>query len=450
MRLSLLALSSMVCALASFPGVRAEAATDVEVWHSLQGISAETFGQLVQRYNGEQTEVHVNLVYKGTAQATAQAGLDGLRARQLPDLIQVEDTETARLEAAKGLLRPISEVLPLVKSPDFNFTLPASANFLKDPHGHLNAFPLILAVPVLLYNRDAYQKVSLDPDAPPRTWKEMQKHLVALKDEGRGSACTYTTSRPWYIHIENVAATDGYAFASRENGIEGGGAVLSFNDLLHVRHLAMLESWIKGELFIYSGRGHEGDQRFASGECTMLTTSSDALGDIMAAAKFSVGAAPLPYHQEETDGPKNTLVSGSALWAVQGRKPEQYKAVAHFLAFLATPVASAQWTQATGSLPINAGALAASEGSQAYARVPGLLRLMKSASATATPGSHGVMLPELEAVREETDGELEMVWSGEKAPKQGLDDAVRDGNLLMRKGEPALAGKTKSKSKRTR
>ena len=441
MRLSLLAFSSVLWGLCVLLACPAHAATDIEVWHSLTGVSAQTLGQLTQRFNSEQTEVHVNLVYKGDARAIADAAIEAVRTRQLPDLIQVQDTETSRLLAVKGLLHPIWEVLPLIKSSDFNFTVPASASFVRDAHGHLQAFPLTLGVPVLLYNRDEYKKVGLDPDVAPRTWKEMQKHLVTLKDEGRGLACTYTTSRPWYIHIVSVAATDGNAFATRDNGLEGSGAVLTFNDLLHVRHLAMTESWVKGELFQYSGRNNEGDARFASGECSTLTTSTDELGDILAAAKFPIGAAPLPYDEEESDGPRSTLVSGSGLWAVQGKKPEQYRATSRFLSYLASPVVAAQWTQATGSLPINGAALAASESSFAYSRVPGLLPLMRSGSAPATPGSRGVHLPEIDAVRDETDAELELVWSGQKPPKQGLDDAVRSGNLLLRRAEASGPGK---------
>jgi ABC-type glycerol-3-phosphate transport system substrate-binding protein len=365
-----------------------------------------------------------------------------MKAHQLPDLLEVQDTESGHLMATHGLLRPINEVLPLFKSNDFNFLLPPSAGFLRDAKGHVEGFPLVLGVPVLLYNRDAYQKVGLDPDLAPRTWRDLQGQLVKLKDEGRGPECAYTTSRPWYIHVVNVAATNGAIFATHDNGMDNGDAVLTFNDLLHVRHIAMTESWIHGELFKYFGHGNEGDAKFASGECLTLTTSTDSLGDIMSVAKFYVGAAPLLYYQEETDGPKNPLVNGSGLYALQGKKPEQYRAVAHFLGYLASPVVAAAWTQETGSLPINAGALAASEKSDAYTRVPGLLRLMRAGSATPTPGSRGIRLPELAAVRDATDAELELVWGGQKPAKQGLDDAVRQGDQLMHHAPAAARAKS--------
>ena len=57
-----------------------------------------------------------------------------------------------------------------------------------------------------------------------------------------------------------------------------------------------------------------------------------------------------------------------------------------------------------------------------------------------------VRLPNYERVREVIDAQLEAVWNGSKPAKQGLDDAVRLGNLAMRDqaaaagAAPAVAG----------
>src|SRR5271170_2597729 len=116
MRLSLLAMPVVTLLVSCVAVSPARAGTEIEVWHSLTGVTADQFKQLTERFNGEQTDVHVNLVYKGDARATAKAGIEALQTHQLPDLIQVEDSETTHLDGVKGLLRPISEVLPLVKS----------------------------------------------------------------------------------------------------------------------------------------------------------------------------------------------------------------------------------------------------------------------------------------------------------------------------------------------
>ena len=46
------------------------------------------------------------------------------------------------------------------------------------------------------------------------------------------------------------------------------------NGQVSVKHLALITSWQKSRYFHYFGAGREGDQRFLSGDCAMLTSSS--------------------------------------------------------------------------------------------------------------------------------------------------------------------------------
>jgi len=432
MRSPIIAVAACWVALGCVLGMPAQAATEIEVWHSMQGVPADTFTELVERFNAGQKKVHVTLQYKGTAAQTFDAGIFAMHTKSAPDLLQVQNEQTDRLLSIRAGVRPIYEILPLVKSHDFSFFLPATARFMKDAHGRLLGFPLLAAVPVFLYNRDAYRKAGLDPDSPPRTWPELQKQLLALQAGGNGVACPYTSSEQSWIHIENLSTWDGETFATKDNGLAGAGAVLTFNDLLHVRHVALLESWLKSALFKYSGREREGDARFASGECATLTTGSDAIGAILSKASFHLGVASLPFYAEATHTPFNTLVNGSGLWAMDGKKPAEYRATAEFLAYLATPVAAAEWTQKTGSLPLTTGAFAASEASNAYARAPGLAQVMKIASETGGAELRGESLPALWKVRDVIDSQLEAVWAGHEAPKEALDDAVHMGNAVLR------------------
>ncbi len=428
------------------------AATDVEVWHSMTGVSADTFGALVQRFNSEQSAVHVNLIYKGNGADTVDAAVDAIKRNAQPDLVEVEDEQSEALFASKGVVKPMYEVLALVKSPDFNLFLPSSVSFMRDEKGKLLGFPYQASVPVLLYNRDAFIKVKLNPDAPPATWKDMQKMLLVLNDENKGYQCSYTTSEQSWIHIENMSTMHGETFATKDNGLEGSGSVLTFDDLLHVRHVALLETWSKAQLFKYYGPDHQGDAKFASGECATLTTGSDSIGDIVKAADFTVGVAPLPYYEEGSAQPLSTLVNGSGLVALEGKKPEEYRAIATFIAYLATPVAASEWTQKTGSLPLTSAALDASVKSNGYAKVPGFASIMREVTAIGGPGIRGERLPEFAKVRAINDQELETVWKGEKAPKQALDDAVREGNLAMHNAPPpvkiAPTPKAKAKAKK--
>ena len=434
---------SIVAALLPLPAM---AITEIKLWHSLTGVPAETFSAIVERFDAEQKNYHVALEYQGDDATTTAAGIAALHGNMGPDLLQTSDEASGKLLAIKGAVRPIHEILPLAKSGDFQFFLPGTVAFMKDAKGRLNAFPLQASVPVLLYNKDAYAKAGLDRNAPPpATWRDLQKQLIVLQDAGRGMKCDYTTSEQAWIHIENIGALHGEPIASRNNGLDGSGATLTFNDLLHVRHVALLMSWVKSELFTYSGHGREGDARFASGECGTLTTGSGSLGDILKTAKFEVGVAPLPFYEEGARQPVNTLVGGSALWAMEGKPRDVYNGIAAFLAWLATPVVAAEWHQKTGSLPWTSAAYVASERTGFYDKISGFGAVMKAAATSVGPVTRGIRLPHYDKVRNVMDSQLEAVWSGQKPPKQGLDDAVKLGDAAMRGEQVSSTSENKSK-----
>ncbi len=406
------------------------AKTEIKVWHSMLGASEITFSELVQRFNAQQHEVQVELEYKGDPATTVNSALLAFRDKQAPELVQVQDDLAEDFLEIKGLAKPLGEVLSLVKSPDYNFFLPATLMFMKDAKGQLYGYPLTAGVPAFFYNKDAYRKAGLDPNQPPHTWRELQAQLLALKNPATGITCGYTTSDAVWIHVENLAAIHGLNIATKNNGLDGPGAQLMFNDLLHVRHMALMESWIKSLLFTYSGRGNEGDVRFASGECATLTSASTALGELLRTAKFDFGVAPLPIYDEASKTGLNSQIGGSALWVIGGKKPEQYKAVAQFLAFLSTPVIATEWHQKTGSLPLTQTVFLTSEKGGFYERQPGFAEVIRQA--ISKPVTRGIRLDHYNKVRDVIRTELEEVWLGDKPPKLGLDEAVRLGNIAMR------------------
>lgn len=423
--------AAMAFTLCSALPQAASAITEVHVWHSLTGVPAETFQSLVTNFNNEQKNYKVDLVFKGDDKATTAAGIAAMSLPDGPDLLEVSEFGSGAVLAVRNGVKPIHEILPLAKSKDFEFFIPGAVTFMKDDRNRLRAFPLEASVPVLLYNKSAYAKVGLPTDAPPATWRALQGQLIALQDAGKGMKCAYTSSDPAWIHIENIGALHGEAIATKNNGLDGPGATLTFNDLLHVRHIALMTSWVKSDLYKPSGHGEEGDARFASGECGVLTTASGSLGDILKTAKFDIGVAPLPYYEEGTKQPVNTFVGGSALWAVEGRTKDVYNGIATFLAYLATPVVSVEWHQKTGSLPWTSAAYLVSQRTGFYDKLPGLAGVMKTAATSQAATSRGIRLPNYDKVRDIMDTQLDAVWSGEKPPKLGLDDAVRLGDVAM-------------------
>jgi len=177
------------------------------------------------------------------------------------------------------------------------------------------ALPLNTARPVLYYNRDAFRRAKLNPQAAPKTWYEMAGMLGTLTDAGQ--PCAYTTAWPAWVMLEN-----------------SGGA---FSRQLMVRWTSMLATWERSGFFSYSGRADEAEARFAAGECAVLTASSASRAELARQARFEIGVAPLPYYDDAGVVSRALPAGGPSVWVER-----QSVGVTNFFAFLATRAAQAR------------------------------------------------------------------------------------------------------------
>src|SRR5690606_4275983 len=161
------------------------------------------------------------------------------------------------------------------------------------------------------------------------------------------------------INLENLAAVNRQPYISDSNGLKGKGNPAFLFDVVYVRHLSMMISWVRSELMVKPEFNGAATQRFAKGECAVLLSMSGHMGEFLANSKLNFGVSGLPYYPEVTKQPGNPFLSGSALWVIAGQPKEADNATAKFLSYLAQPKQAAGWFQDTGYLPLTKQALAA-------------------------------------------------------------------------------------------
>jgi sn-glycerol 3-phosphate transport system substrate-binding protein len=415
-------------------------ATEVHFWHAMNGARGAELEALVKRFNDSQKDVRVVPAYKGGYDETMAAALAAQPNGGAPHLVQIYEVGTGQMIAAKNAVRPLWQVLAETgERIDAAAFVPAVASYFSDQSGRLLALPFNTSTPILFYNRDAFRKARLDPDKPPRTWYEMVTVLGELVDSGY--ECAFTTVWPSWVLLENTSTWHNQDFATRENGLGGLDAKLIFNTHLMVRHISTLASWVRSGYFTYSGRRTEGEERFARGECAMVTASSSRYAELRRAAKFDFGVTALPHYDDIKGAPHHTMIGGAGLWLMAGKKAPEYRAAARFLAYLARPELQSEWHQATGYVPLTRAAYELTSKSGFYASHPGheiaIRQLMLNAP---TRESRGIRLGEFHAIRAIIEEELEAVWDGKKPPKLALDNAAERGNELLRRFEAANGG----------
>src|SRR3984893_10637422 len=180
--------------------------------------------------------------------------------------------------------------------------------------------------------------------------------------------------------------------------------------------------------------------KFYSGECAMMTTSSAAYGTIKQNAKFKFAESTLPYYADVAGAPQNTIIGGASLWVMGGKKKDDYKGVAQVLTLLSQPDVQAEFSQATGYLPITMAAYELTKKSGFYDKNPGTNVAVEQMIVKTTANSRGVRAGNFPQIRDVMDEELEAVWAGKKTAKQGLDDAAKRGNEIIDRFNKANKG----------
>lgn len=396
----------------------AQALTEVDFSHQLDSARAAKLARLVDRFNGQSKDYRVRLVQQTSAGAPAVLNL------ATPDNI-------LDFASRKGSFRPLHKVMAASRERfDGKQFAPELRVRVADAKGNLNALPLAMSTPVLYYNKSAFRQAGLDPDRPPKTWWDVQHAAGKLFDAGM--RCPYTSSWPAWVHIDNTTVLNGGELVGPK------GNTLAFNGLVQVKHIALLASWHKSFYFHYFGPGEEAVARFAGGECAMLTAESSAAAGIMQVAKFQLGVAALPHYDDVYGAqPVDVLPDGAALWLLPGKKKDEYKVAARFVAFLMRPAVQKEWVQTTGFLPMTPAGMEALRASPA---APAVVAAAEKRLAMPRQGYRSKIGVGQGRLREILNEEIAFVWQNTKPAKEALDTAVSRANLLL---SPAVAATTR-------
>ncbi len=401
--------------VAAAPAPAASGVARIELSHQLDEERASRLEPLIEAFNSQNKDVQVSLVRRVEGEAPKQLNL-------------VNREDHARLVASKVRFRPIHEIMRETKQPiDASRLSPELREGMLDAKGQVAGLPVAFATPVLYINREAFRKAGLNPDAPPKSWAEVQDTAGRLFVAG--SVCPFTTSWPAWVHVDNMSAWNGADVADSKGQ-------LAINGLVQIKHVAMLATWHKAKYFSYFGRRDEADRRFASGECAMLTSSSWLYSSLNEQKSVDFGVAQLPYHDDVYGAPKNTLADGLSLWAGHGMKRDETRAVARFVNYILGPEVQLQMTVAGGFLPMTSVARAAAGSKLLKGEVAALQVSYGQLQGRAmTPA---LRVSQTDRVRLIVEEELEAVWENRKPAKEALDHAVRRGNAVM---APVATGK---------
>lgn len=422
----------------AFLAAPAAAQTEIQWWHAMGGELGQKVDAIAAGFNATQKDYKIVPVFKGSYTETMTGAIAAFRAKQQPHIVQVFEVGTATLMAAKGAVYPVFQLMKDQGLPfDPKNYLPSVTGYYSDSAGNMLSFPFNSSTPVMYYNKTQFKKAGLDPEAPPKTWPELE--AMAKKLQASGVKCGFTTAWPSWVHIENLSALHNVPIGTKSNGFDGLDTVLEINSPLHVKHITAMGEWQKSKIFDYGGRQSASAPKFYTQECAMYMNSSAAQAGVRANAKdFEFGVAMLPYYPDVKGAPQNSIIGGATLWVLQGHPKETYKGVGQFFNYLSQPEVQAKWHQETGYLPVTLSSYELSKTQGYYTKNPGTDVSIKQMTLNPpTSNSKGLRFGNFVQIRDVIEEELEGVWSGKKSAKEALDTSVSRGNELLRRFEAA-------------
>ncbi len=406
------------------------AATDVPLWHSLQGHNAKAFKNLVEDFNDSQSDVYVDLKKFDNAQDLNIALDKAAKNKSLPTLAHIGNTHTLDDVAKRSYIQPFYTLKKYSGLNKIDWFVASDNAYMYDAKGRLMVFPFMLEIPVMYYNLDAFKKANIVPAVPQRTWMELQGQLVQMANNG-SRQCPLTSDLPVSINLENLAAVNNQLFASAQNGLKAKGLPSFSFDSTYVRHLSLMISWVRSEIMTKPDAGKQSISRFTDGKCAVLMSNSGHIGEFNDSSKLNYAISGLPYYPEVTKKPGNPFISGAGLWLIKSDK-QHNQAAAKFLSWLAQPAQSAKWHQETGYLPLTNAALKHTPASY-YQHLGHWRDLIVAYAKKSAPTAKGFKINNYPAIRTRFHQILDSALNGNQPAVTALNNAAAVANSLIAK-----------------
>ena len=378
---------------------KASGPVNINFWESMPRQNGVVITQLVDAFNASQSKVHVNLVAQTSYNDTWQKYQAGLSNGQLPDVVQLQDTDTQAAVDTQSITPVQSCWSGFGYSPG---DLLARALAYWNIQHVQEAMPFAVSGPVLYYNQLAYQKAGLDPAKPPATLQALSAAAHTLKAAGQGGLGLKVD--PWYL--ETQLATANQLFANNSNGRSARVTRTVFNNPTGVSVFNILKQMVtSGDAGTNSANGSDAYDNLlgvGSGKYSMTIDTSAALGTIETLLaqypNVKLGVAPIPTIQSTPTG--GVEPGGSALWICKRSSAAAQAAAWTFIAFMTSASSQATWSAGTGYVPLRTSSAQSPTVQAVWTKEPGFkVAYTQLTSGAQTPATAGAVIGPYDSVR---------------------------------------------------
>lgn len=338
----------------------------VVLWSAFTSHNAEILQAIMDRFNTSQNDIFCEIQLFPGYDALDSKLAASLTSQQVPDFITLSDVSWNRYLLADAL-EPLSDYFDGGFSTDAFQTRFLDEGTVRD---EIYWLPWARSTPLFYYNKEIFAAADL-PDRGPRTYSELRewgRQLKGLRYHGskvrmRG----YSGDDDWYFQGSSWAFGGGYS----------DGMTPTLDSEATIASLESDRGFIHDDQMAYLASDMNGD--FASGVTASIFNSTGALTSLLDSVEFEIGAAFLPEQKDP-----GVPTGGSGLAVMRNATRSRKQAAWQVIRYLAEHGA-ADWSMATGYLPVTASAIDSPKIKKRNAKTPAYQVAQDQLSRARTP-----------------------------------------------------------------
>ena len=405
----------------------ASAKEKIIFWHAMGGNFQPTLNKIVEEYNKSQDKVEVEALYQGSYQEALNKFKSVQGTDKAPALIQLNEISTEYMYNS-GAITPMQE---FVKKDNYDLTkLEDTLINYYTINGTLYSMPFNSSASILLYNKDAFKEVGLDPEKAPKSYKELAEAAKKLTKgtERYGFAMIMDA---WFI--EQLLANENTLYVNEENGRAGKSpTAVAYNGEKIKTIFNWLNDMYRDNTATSYGKEYQNTRAaFLSGKVSMYIDSSAGIQQLTELANFEIGSAYVPSENGEFTG---IPIGGASLWMTNSVSDEKQAAAWDFVKYAVSKESQALWASSTGYYSVNKEAydldLLKKDLEKTPQKLVAVNEIKDTQKTAATSGAIVGVFPELRKVR--TDS-MEKVYVGREKIDKIIDKMVKESDRIVKR-----------------
>lgn len=386
-----------------------------------------TLNKIVEEYNKSQDKIEVEALYQGSYQEALNKFKSVQGTDKAPALIQLNEISTEYMYNS-GAITPMQE---FVKKDNYDLTkLEDTLINYYTINGTLYSMPFNSSASILLYNKDAFKEVGLDPEKAPKSYKELAEAAKKLTKgtERYGFAMIMDA---WFI--EQLLANENTLYVNEENGRAGKSpTAVAYNGEKIKTIFNWLNDMYRDNTATSYGKEYQNTRAaFLSGKVSMYIDSSAGIQQLTELANFEIGSAYVPSENGEFTG---VPIGGASLWITNSVTDEKQAAAWDFVKYAVSKESQALWASSTGYYSVNKEAynldLLKKDLEKTPQKLVAVNEIKDTQKTAATSGAIVGVFPELRKVM--TDS-MEKVYVGKEKIDKIIDKMVKESDRIVKR-----------------